>query len=344
MDYPLISIIIPAHNVAPYLSRCVDSIVHQSGAPFEIILVDDSSTDTTGRICDAYAQKDSRVHALHCNFRDVSLTRNAGLDIARGAYIGFADGDDIVSSGFLEWVAAVIREHHPDIIRYGFREVFPGGSTKDRIPPDSEGLCDRETLRRDCLDGVSPANVLDYSVPRILTVYAHVFRREFLQRNGLRFVSQTEILSEDYLFVLHSLFLAKSVYHLPQVLYDYMVRPGSLSRQPKSRMMQRKKALIQAYLQFVPTEDPEMNLRLRNFYIDSVYDCFVNACTQSASRKEALERIRPLLRDPDLKRCLQANRHRMASVKTRCICFLMAHRMSLCMYLFYQLIAGARGK
>ena len=337
MEKPILSIIIPAHNTEDYLPGCVESIRRQTGLPFEILLVDDSSTDRTGEICDGFAMEDPRIRAVHVQFRDVSLTRNAGLQLARGEYVGFCDGDDAADPAWFQKLSEVLSEHRPDVIRYGYRQVS-GTGREDFLLSDPEGMCSDAMLRRWRLDGICPEGVLDYSVPRMLTVYSHVFRREFLEKNGLRFVSQKEILSEDYLFVLRCLWQAESVYHLPEVLYDYMVHPGSLSRKPKANMMQRKLALIREYLRFLPLEDPEVPLRLRNFYIDSVYDCFVNACTQCASRADAMERIRPLLADPDLHRCLKSARKEIRSAKAKCICFLMAHRMGTAMYECYRIM------
>ena len=341
METPILSVVIPAHNVAADLPGCVDSLLTQKGLSFEVILVDDSSDDETGAICDAYAARDPRVRTLHCGFRDVSLTRNAGLELARGEYVGFCDGDDASVPEFMPRLAEVLRSCRPDLVRFGYRECAPEGG-RDFVLPDPEGLCSEEMLKRWRLDGICPAQVLDYSVPRLLTVYSHVFRREFLEEHAIRFRSQHEILSEDYLFILQALYQAECVYHLPAALYHYMVHPGSLSRHPKPRMMERKRLLMEQYLRFLPTGQPEVQLRLRNFYIDSVYDCFVNACTQSVSRAEALERIRPLLEDPELHRCIRENRERIASSKAKGICFLMEHRMAGAMYLLYRLLAGQK--
>ncbi|MDR3314701.1 MAG: glycosyltransferase, partial [Oscillospiraceae bacterium] len=90
----LISVIVPVYNVEPYLPKCLDSIVSQTYANLEIILVDDGSTDASGSICDAYAAKDERVRVIHQANGGVAAARNAGLDAAVGEYIQFVDSDD----------------------------------------------------------------------------------------------------------------------------------------------------------------------------------------------------------------------------------------------------------
>ena len=208
----------------------------------------------------------------------------------------------MVAPDMVEKLAAVLNRSRPDLIRYGFRMIAADGAGQDWILPYAEGLYRGESLRALRLDGIYPANTLDYSVPRVLSAWAHLFRRAFLTEHHFRFVSPKEVLNEDYLFLVQVMLAAEEIYCLPEALYLYLTRDGSLSRSPQPAMMERKKKLIAAYRCALPAGDPEVDVRLRNFYIDAVYDCFVNACTQSASRADAMERIRPLLRDPELHR------------------------------------------
>ncbi len=95
---PKISIIVPVYNVEPYLRRCLDSIVVQTFTDWECILIDDGSSDNSGVICDEYASRDARFHVFHQENKGVSAARNAGLDAARGEWIGFVDSDDWIES------------------------------------------------------------------------------------------------------------------------------------------------------------------------------------------------------------------------------------------------------
>ena len=104
----LITIIIPVYNVEPYLRRCLNSVINQTYNNLEIILIDDGSTDSSGKICDEYALKDNRIKVIHKQNGGLSSARNAGLDIATGDYIGFVDGDD--------WIEVDMFEHLKHLI------------------------------------------------------------------------------------------------------------------------------------------------------------------------------------------------------------------------------------
>jgi len=93
---PLISIIVPVYNVENYLAECLDSIINQSYSNFELIVVNDGSTDLSGVICDSYLKKDSRIKVIHKSNGGLSSARNAGLEEVTGDFIGFVDSDDVI--------------------------------------------------------------------------------------------------------------------------------------------------------------------------------------------------------------------------------------------------------
>ena len=114
-----LSIIVPIYNVEPYLRRCIDSILAQTYRDFEIILVDDGSTDGCPAICDEYARKDSRVVVIHKENGGLSDARNAGLDVARGEYIGFVDSDDLIHPQMYEILIHSLETARADIAQCG---------------------------------------------------------------------------------------------------------------------------------------------------------------------------------------------------------------------------------
>ena len=98
----LISVIIPVYNIESYIKQCMDSIINQKYKNFELIIVDDGSTDSTGKICDDYAVKDNRISVVHIKNFGVSNARNIGINLAIGEYLVFVDGDDYVGNNYFE--------------------------------------------------------------------------------------------------------------------------------------------------------------------------------------------------------------------------------------------------
>ena len=98
----LISVIVPVYNAAEYLPRCIESILCQTHRNLDILLIDDGSTDGCGEVCDSYAREDSRIRVIHQQNSGVSTARNAGLDAARGDWIGFVDADDWIEPEMYE--------------------------------------------------------------------------------------------------------------------------------------------------------------------------------------------------------------------------------------------------
>lgn len=124
MYAPKISIIVPIYNVQQYLKKCIDSIIEQTFNDFELILVNDGSTDKSGIICDEYKKIDNRIKVIHKENGGLSSARNAGIDIAKGKYIGFVDSDDYISKFMFQKLYENIIEYNADISICDYVEVF----------------------------------------------------------------------------------------------------------------------------------------------------------------------------------------------------------------------------
>ena len=128
---PLISFIIPVYNVEKYLAECIESVLCQSYANIEIILVDDGSTDKSADICDKYSEKYDRIHVIHKKNGGASSARNEGLCIAQGSYVAFVDSDDFISPVMAEKLIAAINETDSDLAMCSFAYTDESGKTTD---------------------------------------------------------------------------------------------------------------------------------------------------------------------------------------------------------------------
>jgi glycosyltransferase involved in cell wall biosynthesis len=142
----LISIIVPIYNVEKYLERCVASVRSQTYTNIEIILVDDGSPDQCGKICDDLATRDSRIKVIHKANGGLSDARNAGLEIAEGAFVGFIDSDDFLHPEMIRDLYCRINKHQADIAQCSFRSVTDDSIT-DPGDDNEKVLTNLEALR-----------------------------------------------------------------------------------------------------------------------------------------------------------------------------------------------------
>ena len=161
----LLSIIVPVYNVGSFLPKCINSIISQTFTDFELILVDDGSTDNSVEICDAAAKKDSRVRVIHKENGGVVSARKAGLSVAVGKYAGYVDGDDWIDEHMYEHMVNAMEKYNCDMVMCDVEHEnksvpFSSGSTHINI---SGGYYNREQLENNVcyqtfVDGASSKN------------------------------------------------------------------------------------------------------------------------------------------------------------------------------------------
>lgn len=216
---PRLSVIIPVYNVAPYLGDCIESLLAQSFADFEVLLVDDGSTDGSGAICDEFAQKDPRVAVFHQKNGGVCSARNRGIDHAKGEFIVFVDSDDLVSEDHLSH----IMESDADMVVTG---VYKFGSRQGTSVP----------ARRDDF-GIDGLAAHWNTPPEMNFLYCYPvakrFRASIIQKHGIRF-DESLFFSEDMCFNMKYYSHAESFTELPFVDYGY--RLFCITRDEKYRM------------------------------------------------------------------------------------------------------------
>ena len=221
---PFFSIILPVYNVQAYLERCVQSIVEQDYRDYEIILVNDGSTDQSGALCDQFAAQYDFVQVVHKENGGLSSARNAGLQAARGQYIWWVDSDDWIEPGSLRLLARLAEETGSDMIKFNYFRV------SDRKEPFSSNAA--EGVHTGGAEMEALLNQAFLSAGKFcLSAWSHVYRREFLTEQQLSFVSERVVASEDYLFNLEAYMAANRVCVSPEKLYCYELRQGSLTQQ-----------------------------------------------------------------------------------------------------------------
>lgn len=147
---PKISVIVPVYNVEKYMEKSIESILGQTVKDIEVILVDDGSTDNSGKICDEFMEKDSRVQVIHKKNGGQSTARNAGVDKASGDYVGFVDGDDYISPLMYEKLLSMIESSEADVAVCGIYDVYQNTMTP-QCSEKAEFVCDAKEMFRNIL-------------------------------------------------------------------------------------------------------------------------------------------------------------------------------------------------
>lgn len=223
----LISIIVPVYNVEKYLDRCMQSILQQTYQRLEIILVDDGSTDSSAQKCDSYARRDSRVTVIHKQNGGLSDARNAGLEAASGAYIGYVDSDDWIEPDMYErmYRACVENDAQLAVCRY-FNEY------RDRTESGGSGSVvslSREELLKIYIEG-DDAYVIYNSV------WSKLFKRDLVE--GMVFPKGRN--SEDIMYTTRAFCRAHKAVYLDSSFYHYVIdREGSIMNAAREERMFR---------------------------------------------------------------------------------------------------------
>lgn len=219
---PKVSVIVPVYNVGEYLARTLDCLVNQSLRELEIILVDDGSSDQSGRICDEYAAQWPCVTAVHQDNAGVSVARNTGIDRAQGEYLAFIDADDIISDRFCETLYQAAADADADMAMCELREV----PEKDAL----QTACDEAAKEKRILTQMEAVSlVTDLGCKTGVSVCTKLFRRSVIGEN--RFTPRVP-LGEDIEFVFRFLSGCRSAVVCEQVLYLYVMRDDSAMHKP----------------------------------------------------------------------------------------------------------------
>ena len=313
--YPYFTIIIPVFNAADYLERCVSSLIQDTSVNYEIILVDDGSTDGSQIICDQFASQFTFITVYHCENSGVSAARNFGIDHSSGEYIVFIDSDDWVSENFIEFLYSHLSDKNVDILQYGYQEIEDGNFTKKMTPYFPEKIYNKNEIEQELLPSfIGSPRIFEHSQDSIREVWSCVYRLEFLNSCCIRFHSLDEIIFEDQLFSFQAMISAHSVEISHQIMYYYTCREGSLSRRKHRNMLERIVTLLNIQKKTLNASSYWERYQ-SDYYNNSVncfYQCVANSCSAyNTDRKESIYEIKKILKHPlcveSLKKCDKSN-------------------------------------
>lgn len=244
---PNLSIIVPIYNVEKYLERCINSILNQTFSDFELILVDDGSPDNCGKICDEYKEKDNRIMVIHKKNGGLSDARNAGLDVAKGKYIGFVDSDDIIHPRMYEALFQCINKSNSDIAQCKFKKFKSLEELENDLDNYNETFeeYDNKTAIIDMIDN-NKINVNSWN---------KLYKSELFET--LRFPKGK--IHEDEFLTYKLLYNSKKIVYVNQELYYYYQNnKGIMNGSSILKRLDRIEALEERSKFFLENEDKDL--------------------------------------------------------------------------------------
>lgn len=212
----MLSVIIPVYNVEHFLDKCISSIVNQTYKELEILLIDDGSTDSSGLICDEWANKDNRIQVVHKTNGGLSSARNVGIELFHGDFVAFVDSDDFVDISMYETMLSAIERTGKDIAccgrvvnLFGKREKYEFFLKKERIFNREEAI--KSTLKLNTID---------------VSACDKVYKRKIF--DTIRYPEGR--ISEDAAIIFQLLNISNGIVHVGKAFYHYMYRDNSISK------------------------------------------------------------------------------------------------------------------
>ena len=285
---PTVSIIVPVYNAEKTIGRCIDSILNQEYKDFELLLVDDGSTDGSGAICDDRADRDGRVRVFHQANAGVSASRNLALDHAKGTYLQFLDSDDWITTDATRSLVRGMEGGPCDMVVSDFYRVV-GDRVSQKGDIEEDGIMTREEYAAHMME--NPADFY-YGV-----LWNKLYRRSIVEKHHLRMDPEISW-CEDFMFNLEYIRYAEFFRAIQIPIYYYVKTKGSLASQSMSisKTVKMKLTVFEDYHKFFKTvldeeEYEKCRLKVYRFLLDAAGDGSVPPAVLPNSRKLGDERM-----------------------------------------------------
>lgn len=212
MSFPKLSIIIPIYNSEKYLDECINSILSQEFQDFELILVDDGSSDRSPLICDKYSKQDTRISVIHTKNGGVSKARNHGIERSTGIYIAFVDADDMVNPRMYSTLYNKAIQTNSDLILCGYKEIASSYSKDIKYNLPLEKMNRDHVIQQLLYSDFIGNNIINSPCNKL-------YKRDIIIKSHLRFTDRRR--GEDWLFNIQYIELCSSAIYIDECLYHY---------------------------------------------------------------------------------------------------------------------------
>lgn len=270
MHKMMVSIIVPCYNTGNYLRKCVNSILTQTYRDFELIIVDDGSTDGSSEICDEFKENDKRVRVVHQNNRGLVRSRKIGIGLARAEYILFIDSDDWIIDTYVQEMVNATSNGHFDVVAASAKFDYQGGTVEchNSIIESFDTGGDMQNFRKQMLC------CKNYFVMGILPYLWNKLIRADLLRDCISVVPDNIEVGEDVAFLMTVLLKARSIRIMEGTGYHYCVRTGSMMDNNEPEREKSNVVALHHYLYKIFSENEgfsDLMPQLRRFSVHHIF-------------------------------------------------------------------------
>lgn len=305
----LFSIIIPVYNNEQYLERAINSVLSQTYRNFELIIINDGSTDSSKQIVENLEKNEHRITLVSTENQGVSSARNLGIKLSRGEYILFLDSDDYIDSSTLSIGLQIINTHNPDLIAFDFKEKYSKHEYKNTYNI-RDGLYDTNDIKNELL----PNLLTDYSLENYLPkqIWSSFIKKSIIDSHNIKFENNLKV-AEDYLFMNRVYLSIKSFYYIKGAhLYSYCQNSSSVTQNRVSNIWEQLKLYTTksySYLNSNPNitngETQRNNLLVKNAMTSVINEGKID---KNATYQERLTSIENVTNDISLNLALNETR------------------------------------
>lgn len=330
----LISVIVPVYNVENYLRQCLESLRTQTYTNIEVIMVDDGSQDSSGKICDEYAEKFNNFYIVHKENAGLGMARNTGLEHIKGEFVVFLDSDDYLDPDCIRILYEKLRQNHVDMCKGGFKRVLDSGEIVSKRDYQNE-FFEGEKAKLELLPrmiGSSPSRHDNIE----MCVWGAIYNVEPIKKYGLKFPSERELISEDLVFNIDYMQYANGACTISEMAYNYRVNLNSLSTSYRNDRFEASKHF---YLEMKRKLEKLGYDRMTMLRLDRMFFVYLRMCigqeksaTSKNKREISINNIDKICSDATVRKTIAEYPIKDLGFKQRLFLSLLRHKMNGILY------------
>lgn len=304
---PLFSIIVPVYNASKYLKKCVDTIISQTYENIEVILIDDGSTDNSGKICDQYSINDKRVKVIHKKNEGVSIARETGVKLATGEYISCIDSDDWISENYFNFFSSIIKEEHPDIAYCSYYSVINDVVLKHKQQIET-GIYNKNKIIEKIFPILLENAKGEYFIPHL---WAAVFKKKLYEKYQVKNVKID--IGEDNACNKCMIYHANSIYLSNEALYYYRINSDSVTSGNKVYLWEGPSRIKNHLEKHINIDEYDFEEQLNRHISHCLVDISISQFNKNKPYSQIKKEIITNLNSPEYKKSIKNCKYKLTT-------------------------------